>query len=472
MDGYELKIKLQRELGRDADVVPSLEAAAGRDRHNAALRLLLAREYKSAGRGGEAEAVYSSMLKESPTAEVYQGLFDLMKAERRGPEILRRLDAALKAASSDDEDKPGDATQAAHARAMLQVLKGDPDLVNNLLRLAAQSLRERPGLAYPTRRFLATLAARTRQLDVAESLYRSCLPEVGNFRRGGPREQEVYGGLLLVLRLAHKYQEMIDLCKEGLEKTRWTNRLLFHTMTAEAQMALGREKEALEAIDRAVQEAGEHDKLSCELERSQMLSQAGRHDDAVAACRRLLKEYNQPGDVRSIRSVLSSVYSAARDFAKSEEQLQRILEADPSDATANNDLGYLWADQNKNLDQAEKLVRKALDLDREQRKTGTAVGVDAEVENAAYVDSLGWVLFRKGRWAEARRELEKAAELPTGSDDPVVWDHLADVLHRLGEKDKAAGAWKKALTLYEAGHRRKGDGRYDEIKQKLRLLEP
>ena len=70
---------------------------------------------------------------------------DTLPAERRGPEILRRLDSALKAASSDDEDKPGDATQAAHARAMLQVLKGDPDLVNNLLKLAAQSLRERPG---------------------------------------------------------------------------------------------------------------------------------------------------------------------------------------------------------------------------------------------------------------------------------------------------------------------------------------
>jgi tetratricopeptide (TPR) repeat protein len=472
-EGYELKIKVQRQLGRDSDVVRDLEAAAGRDPHNSALRLLLAREYARAGRSGDAEGVYDRLLRESPAPEVYQGLFDLYKTNPQGAErVLARLDGALKR-SADDDKKPADPAQAARARAMLQVLRGDADLVRGLLvaarrHLGRHGLPGEDGLAYMTRVVLATLAARTRQLDVAEDLYRSCLNRPGG---PGPNEQEVYDGLLRVLLHAHKYEAVIKLCDEGLERAQATNRVLFHLHLAEAHAALGHDRSALAAVNAAVDESGEKERLRSRLERAEVLAQAGKFEPAAAECRALLKEYNQPGDVRSIRATLSAVYSAAHDLPKAEEPLQLILRDDPNDATANNDLGYLWADQNKNLEEAERLVRKALDLDREQRRGGTAVGVDADLDNASYVDSLGWVLYRRGRWEAARRELERAANLP-GGDDPTVWDHLGDVLHRLGQKDQAAAAWKKALALYEAGSRRRGDGRYEEIQQKLRLLEP
>ena len=212
-------------------------------------------------------------------------------------------------------------------------------------------------------------------------------------------------------------------------------------------------------------------KLSCRLIRAQLLSQAERHEQAIAECQALLKEYNQPGDVHTIRSVLSAIYSAAHQYDKAEEQLLLILKDDPDDATANNDLGYLWADQNKKLDEAEKRIRRALELDRRQRNSLTHVGLDSDRDNAAYVDSLGWVLFRKGDWTGARRELEKASSLPTGDDDPVVWDHLGDVYFRLKETDKAGGAWQKAIELYESGGRRRPDERYREIKEKLQQLD-
>jgi tetratricopeptide (TPR) repeat protein len=473
-EGYELKIKLQRRLGRESDVVHDLETASGRDPHNNALRLLLAREYARAGRTGEAEGTYNQVLEQAPAPEVYQGLFELYKADqRKGPEkVLTCLDAALARA---DDDKKADPGQTARARAMLQVLRGDAKLVHDLLtaakgRMSARGLPgERGGLAFATRGVLATLAARTHQLDLAEQLYRSCLNRGGAL---GVNEQEVYQGLLMVLRHAHKHQAIVELCNEGLERAQATNRVLFHLHLAEAYLALGQEKAALAAATSAVDDAGDKERLTCRLERAEVLAQAGQHEQAVTECRALLKEYNQPGDVRRIRSVLSSVYSIAKDQARAVEQLQRILQDDPNDATANNDLGYLWADQSKNLDEAERLVRKALDLDREPRRGGAAAGVDADGDNAAYVDSLGWVLFRRGQWEAARRELERAAGMDGGTDDPVVWDHLGDVLHRLGRKEEASAAWKKALTLYEAGVRRRGDGRYDEIKQKLRLLEP
>jgi tetratricopeptide (TPR) repeat protein len=229
---------------------------------------------------------------------------------------------------------------------------------------------------------------------------------------------------------------------------------------------------AIEQADTAAKLARADDQLLCRRVKAQVLAEAGRHDQAVAECEALLREFSQPGEVRDTRYTLSSVYSQVKDYPRAEEQLQLILQADPSDATACNDLGYIWADQGKNLEEAERLIRKALELDRQQRASGTALSADGDQDNAAYVDSLGWVLFRRGQLPEARRELEKAAALPRGDDDPVVWDHLGDVCFRLGELARARSAWQKAVELYESTRRRQPDDRYKEIKQKLKLLGP
>src|SRR5262249_12912946 len=174
------------------------------------------------------------------------------------------------------------------------------------------------------------------------------------------------------------------------------------------------------------------------------LSQARMHDKALAECQALLKEYNQGGDLREVRAALSSVYQSMGKLDEAEKELARLLDSDPNDATGNNDLGYLWADRNKNLAEAERLIRKAIELDRQQRTRGTSVGTDSDRDNAAYVDSLGWVLFRLGKLDEACVELERASKLPGGEDDPVIWDHLGDVFFRLEKLAPAEQAWKKA----------------------------
>jgi tetratricopeptide (TPR) repeat protein len=487
MDGYELRIKLQQQLGRQADILPKLRASADADKNNLALRLLLAREYRKAGLGErEALPIYNELLKESPTPEVYRGLFEVYMNMPRGAEhLLALLDEKLGKATGDtggNKDAPPDAAAAAHARAMLAVLRDDGELVGKLIPVAVQRMMTVPwrgrapqppksGLKYTTRLMLANLAGRTRQLDAAENLFRSCLGDA--IRRGN--EHEVYQGLLMVLSLAHNNKAILKVCEEGLTNAPHTNRVVFHLHQARAYMALGQEEKSLKAANDAVNAAGTRgDTLRCRLERAELFSQANKHAQGIAECQALLQEYNQPGDVHTIRSVLSALHSAAHQYDKAEEQLLLILKDDPDDATANNDLGYLWADQNKKLDEAEKRIRKALELDRRQRDSNqsTRVGLDGDRDNAAYVDSLGWLLFRKGDWKSARHELERASALPTGDDDPVVWDHLGDVYFRLKEVEKAGSAWRKAIELYESGGRRRPDERYQEIKEKLRLLGP
>jgi tetratricopeptide (TPR) repeat protein len=470
-EAYELKIKLLRKLGREKDVVPNLQTAARGDRNNLSLQLLLARELRGAGRADEAAELYQTLARERPTPEVFKGLLALYKDDPRegGKRALALLNGAVAAATGKDDMAPGDASEAAKARAILAALRDDGELVKAMLGAAHRALLGGEELAPQTRVLLAVLASRTKQLDAAEELYRSCLA-----RPGGPRnlEHEVYSGLLRVLSQGHKYEEIVRVCNQGLERAQKTNRVLFHIDLAHAHLALDHQKEALAAAKAAVDDSGDKDRLLCRRIRVEILSACDKHDEALAECRAMLKEYNQPGEIRDIRASLSMAYSAARKYDESEQELQKILDDDSGDATANNDLGYQWADRGKNLDEAEKLIRKALELDKQQRTSGTSVGVDADQDNAAYVDSLGWVLFRRGKLDEARAELERAAALPGGADDPTVWDHLGDVYRKLDQKAKAEAAWKKSLKLYEAGRRRRNDGRYDEIKQKLKMLEP
>jgi Flp pilus assembly protein TadD len=166
------------------------------------------------------------------------------------------------------------------------------------------------------------------------------------------------------------------------------------------------------------------------------------------------------------------VYSAARRLDKAEEQLTECLKLDPENATLNNDLGYIWADQNKNLDRAEGMIRKAIELERHSRKDPLAAPSGAgkdEPDNAAYIDSLGWVLYRKGDVAAARRELERASQLPDG-DDPVIWEHLGEVYLRLELRGEARAAFERAVHFYQRDRRGKMDGRSNELQQKLKLL--
>src|SRR5690606_14561350 len=104
----------------------------------------------------------------------------------------------------------------------------------------------------------------------------------------------------------------------------------------------------------------------------------------------------------------------------------------PDDDGANNDLGYLWADENQHLQRARRMIQLA---------------VAAQPDNAAYRDSLGWVLYRLGRYGEALVELQKAAGEP--SADGTVLEHLGDTYEKLGRLGEAKNAWSKALEAFK-----------------------
>jgi tetratricopeptide (TPR) repeat protein len=124
--------------------------------------------------------------------------------------------------------------------------------------------------------------------------------------------------------------------------------------------------------------------------------------------------------------------------------MQKALEKNPDNASALNYIGYTWAEQGTNLDEAERMIKRAIEL---------------RPDDGYIVDSLGWVyymrarpLVQSGRTAEAQpwldraiEELEKAHELTGG--DPVISEHLGDAYLLLDQKELALKKFQEALRL-------------------------
>jgi tetratricopeptide (TPR) repeat protein len=469
VEPYQFRISLLKDLGRENEIIPSIAQFVNSDRHNLELRLLLADQYGTdSADWSEAQKEYEEVIRENPSARAFQGLFGILKKQGKVNEVLARLDRSLAAANPQDKS-PGDVSEAVKARAMLDAIRQDGELVRQLIPLGISDRPRGQRLRSTTRYFLAMLAARTNQLEAAEKFYRSCLEEPAEFPRFS-QEHEIYSGLLRVLSLQGKNEDIINTCREGLKNAQVTNRLLFHEYLGSTLSRLGRAQEALAEADQAVQLSDEKDQLHYHLLHARILSEADRHDQAIKECQDLLQKAASSEDIHEIRLTLYWVYSTAHESRPAEEQLRRILQDFPEDATAHNDLGYLMADQGKNLSEAESLIRKAIELDRRQKNKEAHVGSDDDQDNAAFVDSLGWVLFRQGRLQQALQELERAATLQMG-EDPVIWDHLGDVYFRMDRVAKARESWSKAVALYEKEKRRKQGDQYKELKHKLELLD-
>jgi len=464
IEPYEKKVELLRKLGRDREVIPTLRKYVARDQYHLGLQLLLASELaKDAGTRRDAEKIYTTLLEKNVKPEVYRGLFHLYRLGGEPSKVLDLFDAS--AAIADKPEAKADEREAAQARvdAMLGVLRSDPVIVEALLRDARAELVRSEKRETKTWFILASLATRTRQLAVAEQFFRQCLQQL-------PADQEVrvYLGLFQVLMRQRKYKDVVSLCQDALAHRAARNgtESIFHPPLAVALAALGQYDEALVHADKAIRLTSDEWKVVQHCRKALILAQAGRYADGVRECEETLKEFKLMTQVQEIRQTLSQVYSMQGDHAKSEEQLRLILEMDPDVPLANNNLGYQMADRNVNLDDAERLIRRAIEADRSSRRQA-----DDDGDNAAYLDSLGWVLFRKGKLTEAREWLEKAAALPDGADDPTVWEHLGDVYVKLDLPGKAKESWHTSLKMWETAAKRKGETRPTEVEKKLKTLE-
>ena len=149
-----------------------------------------------------------------------------------------------------------------------------------------------------------------------------------------------------------------------------------------------------------------------------------RFDEAMQIYDAALAEW--PGDTNLLyaRAMLAveigDLEGAERDFGA-------IIERDPNHADALNALGYTLADRTDRIEEAYQLIRRAYEL---------------QPDSHYIVDSMGWVMFRMGRYEEALRLLRHAMKL---GQDPEIAAHLGEVLWVMGDRDAAREVWSDAL---------------------------
>lgn len=195
---------------------------------------------------------------------------------------------------------------------------------------------------------------------------------------------------------------------------------------------------------------------------AELLVDAGRTEEALATLQNLADTYGDPdfyiqiGDIyrneEDFKKSLKAYNDAAAKFGKTippeywhllyvrgisyerlgqwdkaERDLKAALAHEPEHPFVLNYLAYAWADQGINLNESLNMLRTAAAL---------------RPSDGYITDSLGWVLFRMGKFEDSVPHLEKAVELLPY--DPVINDHLGDAYWRVGRKLEARFQWERA----------------------------
>ncbi|MCM2280440.1 MAG: tetratricopeptide repeat protein [Bdellovibrionaceae bacterium] len=182
-------------------------------------------------------------------------------------------------------------------------------------------------------------------------------------------------------------------------------------------------RDAVKAIEEGIRNQPEHPQFYALY--ASFLDDLKEYEKGIAMLQAAVSKFPEHAQLHFF---LGSMHDRLGQTAKTEKSMTRVLEIDANHVQALNFLAYTYAEQNKELDSAERLVRRALELQ----------------PNDGYImDTLGWVLFKKGDTAEAVKVLEAAyKEQPSES---VIAEHLGDAYYKLQLPEKAKRMYQRAF---------------------------
>lgn len=243
-----------------------------------------------------------------------------------------------------------------------------------------------------------------------------------------------------------------------LELRRWSDALKAYARLAETDpddrnsylgqleclKHLPEERGRIEQIVKAAQEhLAEIDQIGLAFVKAQAAAVGGDPQQGAKELRALAAKRRKDSDVAFQLALLES---ESRNFAEAEAGFLRTIKLDPDNATAHNNLAYLYAQQNRNLDDAEALARRALQL-----RPGAGF----------ILDTIGWIAYRRGDYETALRFIDEARR--RSGNDPELFEHLGEVYAAQGNTSAALYYLEKAATV-DAKARERIDQRVKELK--------
>lgn len=432
---YEQVLAKQK---REAELIPRLEKLVAADVHNPVLRLFYGQKLLEKKQFDKAKEQLEKVRDRPEVLPILARLF----REMNNP---KDFVAALKPESL---KPPQDEQSIAN---LIAILGQDKEF----LRRVANAAKEQPRV--PQQQFLSNMiiaraAAQAKEVDLAKEFYLRVIKD-------WPERGELDLELIDVLWKAERFGEIVDYC-QAAAKQRPNDFGLAENLARALEMT-NKTDEAVGVMKKILDRLPEReDQVGVYLVLAWIYQHAKRWDQAVESCQRILRDYPSSRQAPSARYLLSSIYALKGDNRAAEGELLKLVQGNPESlspriiAGANNDLGYLWADDGRNLDRAEEMIRRAVSL---------------QPNNAAYLDSLGWVLFKKKKYPEAVEYLKKAVELEE-SADPVLWEHLGDCYLQLDKETEARAAWEKAIEAYRKNPKEANAEKLPPLERKVKLL--
>ncbi len=380
-------------------------------------------------------------------------------ADRRGGITMQLLEALLAAGRFEEavataeewrDEDPADQSRKDVYLATLARAGRHQDAIG----LIRQALSDDPTNSRLRSRCIAQLQAAKRHVEAQQQL----LYWLGN----DPDNIDLNRLLISSFCSAKQWDSAIEVARTGLDLPE--HREIYEALLGQSYLLAGRYDEAIEVyrerLANVPTESAYRDLIAA-------LARAGRFTEAEQTVNKLLlpeiakQEDNRPFDailIINLRRFLASIYQQMGRPEQAVQQLEIIHGMIPTDPEANNDLGYTWADAGIKLEEARRMV---------------VFAASQRPNEAAYIDSVGWVYYKLGDFKRAVYYLRlaiKKAEDETG----VMLDHLGDALYRLGRTDDARGAWERALSVTDEERDRPPDAQdrrvHLRVQEKLEAL--
>jgi tetratricopeptide (TPR) repeat protein len=250
-------------------------------------------------------------------------------------------------------------------------------------------------------------------------------------------ESEKANRVMLLERLSQlyrsqkKYDEAMDAFKQmsALDPENNAIKLSHASLLAE----MGKVDEAVAEVRKL--HTGEKPKdRELELAVAQLYDRGKRYPEMAKALDAAEKLSDTKQEKEGIYFARGAMFERMKKYDAAEAEFRKVLEIEPDDAKTLNYLGYMFAEAGMKLEEAAKLVGRALEIDP---------------QNGAYLDSLGWVYYRQNKLPEAENLLVQA--LAKIGKDPTVHDHLGDIYFKQGKTRDAIIQWQASMQEYEAG---------------------
>jgi len=342
-------------------------------------------------------------------------------------EIYRRqakYDQALESLKKADTLVP-DSAEVAYNMAAVYQAQGRYDdaikLLQDLLKKSDTSQADRTNRAIFLER-LGMIYREQENYTAAVDTFRKMIPLGDDNARSGYQE------IIDTYREAKLWPQATAAAKEAVSKLPQDRDL---RMVLDAQLADSGEVDQSVNDIKAMLKGGPEDR-DVYLRLGIVYTRAKRWKDAEDALAKADQLATKPEDHAYSWFLLGDTYQREKKFDEAEAAFKKVLAAtppsDPQTAATLNYLGYMNADRGIKLDESLNYIKQALSF---------------EPNNGAYLDSLGWVYFKLGKYDQAEEALNKAALHM--SSDPTVQEHLGDLYQKTGRLKMAAAHWERSV---------------------------